>query len=471
MATDWSLSDILEATGGRQVAGLLEPRFGGIGIDSRQIPPEALFVAICGETHDGHRFVTDVVRAGVRGVVVNDAQAEDIAAGLVDRPEVSVVAVPDTTHALGRLGRYHRRRIGIPVVALTGSNGKTTTRAMAQQVLATQFSVLATVGNLNNAIGLPLTLLRLTPEHEVAIVEMGMNHPGEIDYLGGIAEPETGIITNVAPAHLEGLGSIDGVRDAKGELLARIQKDGTALLNADDPKVLELVPRSPVRTVLYGESKTATVRAVDIEDRSEGLRFRLITPEGDTDVRLRVNGRFMVSNALAAAAAGRQLGLSPEQIRSGLERFVPVKGRMEVRSAGRIRIIDDTYNANPASMAAALRTLESLKGGNRGIAVLGDMLELGDAAAALHRELGEGVGRSDVHALFAAGDFSEELAAGARAAGMAAEQIITGEVEDLAREIPSMVKAGDWVLVKGSRGMRMERVVERLMATASEDSV
>lgn len=467
MATNWSISDILEATKGRLVTGPHGRSFAGIGIDSRQIKPEELFVAIEGEIHDGHRFVSDVVSAGVKGVLVEEGKSRELMESLVDRPDVAVIAVPDTTIALGALGTFHRRRIGVPVVALTGSNGKTTTRAMTEQVLSTGFSVMATIGNLNNSIGLPLTLLRLTAGHEVAVVELGMNHPGEIDYLGGVADPDIGIITNIAPAHLEGLGSIDGVRDAKGELLARIQEDGVALLNADDPKIRELVPNSPVRTLLFGESPAATIRAENIVESSKGVSFRLITPDGDADVNLRANGYFMVSNALAAAAVGHRMGLKLDQIRDGLERFEPVKGRMEIKSAGDIHIIDDTYNANPASMAVALRTLEKLKGNARGIAVLGDMLELGEASAALHRELGERIARTDVSQLFVAGAFAAEVAQGAFSGGMPAERVATGEVDALSHLVERTAEAGDWVLVKGSRGMRMERVVQYLLKTAT----
>ncbi|MFZ7125962.1 MAG: UDP-N-acetylmuramoyl-tripeptide--D-alanyl-D-alanine ligase [Desulfobacterales bacterium] len=466
--TDWEVSDVLKATGGRLVQGPQNRRFSGIGIDSRRISPGEIFVSIKGEVHDGHRFIPDVVASGIRGVVIGRKREPEYRNTLIDRPDVVVIAVEETTRALGELAAYHRRRIDVPVVALTGSNGKTTTRAMTEQVLAVRFSVLATSGNLNNAIGLPLTLLRLTGDHEAAVVEMGMNHPGEIDYLGQIAEPDIGMITNISPAHLEGLGSIDGVRDAKGELLGRIRKEGTALLNADDPKVLELVPRSPVTTLLFGESPAAEIRATEIEEAPGGVRFRLVTPRGDHKVSLTANGRFMVSNALAAAAAGFRMGLEPAEIARGLEKFRPVKGRMEIRASGGVHIIDDTYNANPASMAAALRTLDHLKGEARGIAVLGDMLELGPASAALHRELGERVARSETARLFVTGNLAEAVADGAIAAGMAPERIRLGEVAELSEALRRILKEGDWVLVKGSRGMRMERIVQNLQKPESE---
>ncbi|MGD8251037.1 MAG: UDP-N-acetylmuramoyl-tripeptide--D-alanyl-D-alanine ligase [Desulfobacterales bacterium] len=463
MGTPWTVGDILEATGGRLISGVPDLAIEDFSIDSRRIGPADAFVAIIGETHDGHRFLPEVIAAGVRCVVV----AEDRTALLPtadDRSmDVSVVAVADTTMALGDLAAYHRRRIGIPVVALTGSNGKTTTRAMTQEVLSTRFSVMATIGNFNNPIGLPLTLLRLKKSHDVAVVELGMNHPGEIDTLGAMADPDVGIITNIAPAHLEGLGSVDGVRDAKGELLARIRKDGTALLNADDPKVQELVPRSPVRTRLYGTSPAATIRAEEITDTPNGVSFRLVTPEASKTVQLAVHGRFMVSNALAAAAAGHTMGLSATQICIGLERFRPVKGRMDIKQVGSIHVIDDTYNANPASMTAALDTLTTLRGSRRGIAVLGEMLELGAASAALHREIGERAARSGISRLFVAGDHAKDMVEGAIEGGLAADQTVTGEVENLIDGLREQTAAGDWILVKGSRGMRMERIVMALV--------
>jgi UDP-N-acetylmuramoyl-tripeptide--D-alanyl-D-alanine ligase len=467
MESGWNTAQVLEATDGRLLSGHRGQRFATIGIDSRSVEQGMLFVAIRGEVHDGHRFALAALAGGAAGILVERTRAADLLDRVSERPEPVVIAVDDTTRALGRLASYHRRRCGIPLVALTGSNGKTTTRAMTEQVLGTRFSVMATIGNLNNPIGLPLTLLRLADRHEVAVVELGMNHPGEIDYLAGIADPDVGIITNVAPAHLEGLGSIDGVRDAKGELLGRIKSDGTALLNADDAKVRELVPRCPVRTLLFGESSAATIRAEGIVETTEGIGFRLVTPDGDADVRLRVHGRFMVANALAAAAAGHTLGLTAWQIRQGLERFAPVKGRLETVRVGGLHVIDDTYNANPASMAAALKTLETLRGDARSIAVLGDMLELGEASPALHRELGERAAAARVDRLLAAGAFAEAVADGARTGGMDPDRIRTGTVEEVARAAAEMAAPGDWILVKGSRGMRMERVVGALRSSAA----
>ncbi len=471
MGTPWTVADILDATGGQLISGHRELGIEGVGIDSRRISPDEAFVAIVGETHDGHRFLPEVVAAGVRCVVVAEDRTALLPTADGHPMELAVVAVSDTTKALGELAAHHRQRIGVPVVALTGSNGKTTTRAMTQEVLSTRFSVMATIGNFNNPIGLPLTLLRLNKSHDVAVVELGMNHPGEIDTLGAIADPDVGIITNIAPAHLEGLGTIDGVRDAKGELLARIRKDGTALLNADDPKVQELVPRSPVRTRLYGTSPAATIRADEITETPGGVSFLLITPEASKTVQLAVHGRFMVSNALAAAAAGHAMGLTATQIAIGLERFRPVKGRMEIKQAGGIHIIDDTYNANPASMTAALDTLSTLRGSHRSIAVLGDMLELGAASAALHREIGERAARSGISRLFAAGDHAGDMVEGAMAGGLAADRLVTGKVESLIADLGDQAAAGDWILIKGSRGMRMERIVQALIDTFTDTEI
>jgi UDP-N-acetylmuramoyl-tripeptide--D-alanyl-D-alanine ligase len=322
------------------------------------------------------------------------------------------------------------------------------------------FPTLSTRKNFNNNIGLPLTLLELCPDHRWAVVELGMNAPGEIAALAGICRPNIGVITNVAPAHLEGVGSIEGVMHAKGELLDKIDPGGTAVLNADDPLVLRLAQKSNREVLLFGVAAQADIRAEAIDASARDSRFDLVLPGDRLRVVLKIPGAFMLSNALAAAAAGVKIGLSSDEIKTGLENFVPAESRMNILTtqAG-IHVIDDTYNANPGSMAAALSTLKTLRRQQRAFFVTGDMRELGQHSEALHRELGALCTRSGIDGLFATGDFAAVVARSAHETGMDAQAIVTGTKDDLLNALRRTLKPGDWVLVKGSRAMAMEDVV------------
>ena len=385
------------------------------------------------------------------------------------RKGVACVTVSNTTKALGDLAAFNRKRTDVSIVAITGSNGKTSTRKMTAGVVARRFCTLSTRGNLNNEIGLPLTLLDLNLDHQWAVVELGMNRPGEIRRLAEICSPDVGVITNIGPAHLEGLGSLDAVMKAKGELLEKINPVGTAALNADDHRLLQLADYTSVNVLLFGLSEKAVIRALSIREKDEGLSFILALPEEKISVDLKTPASFMVSNALAAAAVGYLLGLTAKEIKDGLEDFKPVKGRMNIlKTRKRIHIIDDTYNANPGSMAAAIKTLKTLKGNNRGILVVGDMLELGEHAESLHRKIGSISARSDIARLYVAGQFAETLAAGAKDADMDSSDIFTGTKEEILENITCWLGPGDWVLVKGSRGMAMESIVEGLLAWAGQ---
>jgi len=462
----WTGSRVLEATEGTLLSGSTRRRFSGVSTDSRHIASGQLFVALIGERFDGHRFAALAVEKGASGVLVERRSVRRIPLQRFRDQGVFCVSVPDTTRALGALAAHHRRRWNGKVAAITGSNGKTTTRKMTAEVIRQKFSTLSTLGNYNNEIGVPLTLLNLSPEHRWAVVELGMNHPGEIGRLAAICSPNIGVITNIAPAHLEGVGSVEGVAAAKAELLAHIQKGGTAVLNADDANVLTLSNRAACRVLLYGRRKPAAIRATAVRQSRQGVRFDLHVAETRIPVMLPTPGKFMISNALGAAAVGFLAGLSPERIRDGLEAFVPEKGRMAVTMlAGRIGLIDDTYNANPGSVKAAIDTLMRLKGKNgRGILVLGDMLELGIHSEALHRCIGAHAGDAGAHRLYAAGRFAPATAAGAVAAGMPEEAVFTGTKDAVAADLFPRLKPGDWVLVKGSRGMAMETVVQALKA-------
>ena len=459
----WTIDDILKATGGELVAGERDRSFDAIGIDSRHIRTAEVFVAIQGAVHDGHRFIPEVLQRGVRGLVVGRGRIDALRSDL-RRPEaIACVAVSDTLRALGDLAAYHRQRSRAAVVAITGSNGKTSTRRMTASVLSRRFTVLEPVKNLNNQVGVPLTLFNLEPRHEWAVLELGTNMPGEIARLTEICTPNVGLITNIGPAHLEGLGSLEGVLAEKGRLLSGLAPGGRAVLNADDPQLRRLADRSGTETLLFGLAAEADVRAEAIQETGRGIDFELALAGRRTTVHLPAHGRFMVHNALAAAAVGHLLGLRLDVIREGLEGFSPVPGRMRVGTlAGGIRLIDDTYNANPASMEAAIATLHQLRGPARGLLVVGDMRELGPAAAALHCDLGRLAARTGVGKLLACGDFATQVASGAAEAGMSAADIVTGSRAEIGGALLKELKAGDWVLVKGSRAMGMEAIVALL---------
>ncbi len=458
----WTVEDILAATGGELVCGDRRQAFGGLSIDSRTIAADEAFIAIRGGTHDGHAFVDKVIDAGIRGLIVaGDGAGEAIAAARA-QGRTACVAVADTTRALGDLGAFHRRRSPAAVAAVTGSNGKTSTRRMIAGILSQRFSVLEPERNLNNQIGLPLTLLRLTRQHQWAVLELGTNMPGEIARLAEICTPDIGVITNIGPAHLEGLGSLEGVLREKAALLAGLAPGGRAVLNADDPRLRQLTT-APLPPVGYGLAPGLDVRAERVQEGAAGIDFELQLFGERTAVHLNALGRFMVHNALAAAAVGHLTGFSAEEIREGLARFSPVAGRMQLCPiTGGIRLIDDTYNANPDSMGAALRALQSLRGADRGVFVAGEMRELGPDSAAMHRETGRMAGRTGIHRLYACGPFAAEVAEGAREAGLTADSVVTGSRGAITRALLADLRPGDWVLVKGSRAAGMEEVVAAL---------
>jgi UDP-N-acetylmuramoyl-tripeptide--D-alanyl-D-alanine ligase len=463
----WPTAAILDATGGDLKFGQPDTGFADIAIDSRTIGPDDFFIAIRGDVHDGHTFAPAVLEQGIRGIMIDAAHAAQQPDYERYADRAVCVVVKDTTHALGTLAAYHQRRCPASVIAITGSNGKTTTRAMTSTVVSQRFPTLSTIGNYNNEIGVPLSLLRLGSQHAWAVLELGMNHPGEISRLAQMCHPQVGVITNVAPAHLEGVSSIEGVAQAKGELLDHLVSDGKAILNQDDPHVAAMAQRSPHEIIWYGLTEAATVRAAEVTTTAQGSTFRLHLPDAQARITLPIPGAFMVINALAAAAVGHTLGLDIEQIQAGLAQFKPVAGRMNIRRLnGGVTLIDDTYNANPGSMKAALQTLQTLRGASRGLFVAGDMLELGHQAEALHHEVGAFAARTGVAALFATGPLASHLAEGARHGGLAADHIHIGSQSDIVQGLRQYMGQGDWILIKGSRGMKMEVVVQAITGEA-----
>ncbi|MEJ2655652.1 MAG: UDP-N-acetylmuramoyl-L-alanyl-D-glutamate--2,6-diaminopimelate ligase [Desulfobacterales bacterium] len=461
----WRTAEILEATGGKLFCGSLNRMFTGVSIDSRKISEENLFIAIQGEKHDGHSFIGGVIEKGIVGIVIDKRKTDMLPVSELSNAGIVCITVDDTVKALGDLAAFNRRRTLISVVAVTGSNGKTSTRKMTSAVVSRRFCTLSTQGNLNNEIGLPLTLLGLKREHRWAVVELGMNRPGEIERLAEICLPDVGVITNIGPAHLEGLGSVDAVMKAKGELLAKIKPDGTAVLNADDPRLMRLAASSPIKVLLFGMSQRAAIRAESLRQEGEGISLNLVLPDETTRVYLQTPAMFMVSNALAAAAVGHLLGLVSDEIKEGLETFEPVPGRMNIhKTHNGIHIIDDTYNANPGSMEAAIETLAALKGKNRGFLIVGDMLELGEHSALMHRKIGFIAAGTNIAGLYVTGSYADDIETGALEGRMDSGNIFKGTREEILEEITQRLGFGDWVLVKGSRGMAMEIIVEGLLA-------
>ncbi len=457
----WKIEDIVNATGGESLCGDKRLAFSGVSIDSRHIGEREVFVAIKGDRHDGHDFLPEVVKSGAGAVVGREDRIRPVA-DIIDRAGLAAVAVPDTRVALGDMARYQRRQVTLPIVAITGTNGKTTTKEMATRICEQRFQVLSTAGNYNNAVGLSLTLLRLTRAHQVGILEMGMNAPGEIGYLATICEPDIGVIVNIGSGHLAGVGSLEGVAKAKGELVKALGESGTAIMNADDERVQGLAEKAAGPVVRFGVLPEADVRATRVQTTGAGLLFDLQLPGAGEcrDVKLPAFGRYMVTNALAAAAIGDLLGVSGREIKKGLESFSPAPGRMNImKTAGGFYLIDDTYNANPGSMEAAISGLCAVKGDSRGIVVLGDMFELGEYAEKMHEEVGALAASADLAIICAVGDFAAAIEKGALDAGLPAENVVAGTKAEVLEKLSEIVRPGDWVLIKGSRGMNMETVV------------
>ncbi|HFC52999.1 MAG TPA: UDP-N-acetylmuramoyl-tripeptide--D-alanyl-D-alanine ligase [Gammaproteobacteria bacterium] len=447
MAEQIALSVLAERIGARLRGG--DPPFSGVSTDSRTLRPGDLFVALRGPNFDGHAFAAQ-------------AQARGAVALMVDRPletALPTMEVEDTRIGLGRLAAAWRGRFALPLVAVTGSNGKTTVKEMLAAILGRQGPVLATRGNLNNDIGVPLTLLRLRPVHRAAVVEMGASRAGEIAWLTGLARPSVALITNAAAAHLEGFGSLEGVARAKGEIYGGLEEGGVAVVNADDPFCeLWLGLNRERRVITFGLEREADVSA-RWEARADGSKLALTTPCGAVELWLPLPGRHNVLNALAATAAAVALGVEPEAIGSGLQEVAPAPGRLERKRGIRgACIIDDSYNANPASLGAALKVLAAVPGER--LLVMGDMGELGNEARQLHRQIGRAARREGIQRLYATGELSRaavrEFGSGGRHFD-SREQLIDALREELGPQLT--------LLVKGSRSAGMEQVVEALLGS------
>ncbi|MBW2712428.1 MAG: UDP-N-acetylmuramoyl-tripeptide--D-alanyl-D-alanine ligase [Deltaproteobacteria bacterium] len=463
MSVPFRAAQLARWTKGELVQGNGQKLFTRVSIDSREIDPCTLFVAIRGPRHDAHSFLSDVFEAGAAGALVERGNPQASISG--DQP---LIEVDDTTAALGLLARHHRKSFEGTVVAITGSSGKTTTKELCASILEKIGPCLRTQGNLNNHYGLPLTLLRREPEDEFAVVEIGMNHPGEIAPLVDIADPSIAVITNVGSAHIEHMGSAEAIAEEKGALIESLRPEHVAVLNADDPLVMAQAKRTAAKVLRFGFDSSAEFRASVVKRVRDGFRFQLHTPGGGRLVQVPGASEVMIPNALAASAAAFAAGASLDHIQAGLASYQGIAGRMQMHSLSQgISIIDDSYNANPQSMSAALTSLQSLakEGGQRAIAILGDMGELGEHAIEAHRALGKECAQGDLGQLIAFGIYSEELASAAETAGLRRECISkTEDVDDVIRRINNVLRPNDLILVKGSRNMKMERIVQALCA-------
>ncbi|VAW89163.1 UDP-N-acetylmuramoyl-tripeptide--D-alanyl-D-alanine ligase [hydrothermal vent metagenome] len=450
----FSLLQLAQLCGGELRGGDLS--FSALSIDSRTINNGDLFVALRGPNFDGHAFVSAAQQAGAVALLVEHA---------VDS-ELPQVIVSDSHHALGELASAWRMQYPIPVIAVTGSNGKTSVKEMLASILGQQGEVLATKGNFNNDIGVPLTLMRINSKHRYAVIEMGANHHGEIRYLTNLAKPTVAMVNNAGPSHLEGFGDVAGVARAKGEIFEGLQKGGVAVINADDKytDVWQLLC-AEIECKHFGIDKEADVSATDLvrvagTSTGAGYCFKLHVGAQSIEISLPLPGRHNVMNALAASAAAMAAGATLNSVRDGLQSLVDVGGRLQIKkSAAGVTVIDDTYNANPASLQAGLDVLNESDGEK--ILVLADMGELGDLAVSLHRQMGEQAGRAGVKRLFTIGNMAQHTA---QAFGAAANHFTTQDVliSELRRALTASVPPVT-VMVKGSRSMKMERVVAALL--------
>jgi UDP-N-acetylmuramoyl-tripeptide--D-alanyl-D-alanine ligase len=457
-------AEIASATGGRVASGDPQMRIGRWSIDSRTVSAGDLFVAIRGDRFDGHDFVAAALAAGASGVVV--ARTPVLPQAGAGGPAPLVIQVDDTTRALQDAAREMRRRSGAKVVAITGSAGKTTTKELTAEFLAAEYSVFRNKGNFNNHIGLPLSLLELGARPDVAVVELGMNHAGEIRTLVGIAEPDVRVWTNVGDAHVGFFASPDAIADAKAEILEAAGPGDLLVAGADDARIRARIGAFAGRTVTFGLSDRADVRASLVEHRGlDGMAATVTTPRGSTRLDTPLLGTGNLLNLLAATAVATELGVPLEAIGPRAARMRPAAHRGELlRLPGGITLIDDSYNSSPAALQRSLETVRNATGSARKIAVLGEMLELGDHASRLHDECGWAAADSGLDLLITVGGApAARMAAAATTAGMPPAAVVYVATSAEGAELAvKRIRAGDLVLVKGSRGIRTDVIVERL---------
>ncbi len=449
---------ILQSTDGELISGNTGIEYLGISIDSRRIKNNDLFIAIKGENHDGHYFIKEALDNGAAGAVI-----EQLPADLNNYGTKCIIKVRSTIIALGQLANSWRKKFSnLKVICITGSNGKTTTKEMAYSILSVKNETLKNSGNLNNQIGLPLTLLKLGKQHKICITEIGMNDFGEIRYLTDIAEPDIGTITNVGRAHLENLLTVEGVAKAKGELVERFNQQNTFIINSDDKNITGLAAKVDCNKIMYSmENKNAEIHAENIVNENlESIKFNIVINDQSVPIKIKGIGKHNVMNALCAAGIAHSLGYSQDEIKEGFESYKPVDMRLEIIDTPHgFKIINDSYNANPDSMIRALEELSSLKNNNKIIAVLGDMLELGEYSSSEHMNIGEYIKTLCIDMVITYGDLSKNIN---KSLNSKIENLHVDTHEQAAQLLIENAGATDIVLLKGSRGMKMENTIKFL---------
>ncbi len=458
MQVELRTDEIVRITGGKVQGGFMNRIVTGISTDTRTMVKGDLFIALKGKNFDGHDFIIEAFRKGASAVI---AERNYIKKNPQDGP---VIGVRDTLRALGDIARYWRSKFNIDVIGITGSNGKTTTKELVSSVLSRRYNILSTEGNLNNLIGLPLMLFKLTDEHEMAVLEFGTSRCGEIARLREIAMPNIGIITNIAPAHLEYFKSLKGVLKEKIQLVRDLY-DGLFIYNGDDEFLVREAQKIKCSKLAFGFGNRSDIRCTEVILQKENLtKFRVKTTQFVHDFSINLTGRHNIMNALAAISCGIYFNLEPEEIDKGLRMVLPLKGRWEIRKGmGGSTIIDDSYNANPASVLAGLNEIRRIYRRKRVSVVLGDMLELGKDAEKFHREIGEKFSSMKLHRLITVGNLAKEIAVGAQRAGFPEERIFIAGGKDSAIEwLKKGLNQSDIIYIKGSRGMQMEKIVKEL---------
>jgi len=450
----FKIKDILEITKGKLICGELERKVNGISIDSRTIKRDELFIAIKGEKYDGHDFIFEAIRKGAVCII---KETRPPFGGCPEKPvtkKIAFIEVKDTIRALGDLARFHRKRFDIPVIAITGSNGKTTTKEMLADCLKEEFSVLKNEGTKNNFIGVPLTLLKLNSKHDLAVIELGTNHFGEIEYLARITQPNIGLITNIGPSHLENLLDLEGVFSEKRCLIEGLNSKGYGIINGDDPFLRRLIKDKHIFT--YGVKRSCDLIAKKINCNGEVLSFNVY----DQNFSLNTTGVFNVYNAMATISISLLFGLSLKSMASTLKRFEFPEGRLKLKRFKDITIFDDTYNSNPLSLRLAIDAISKIKG--RKILVMGDMLELGRKEDYLHKEIAKFIKKANISTLISLGERAKITASQVKKKNFCKDVFIARSYQEVKDILRRVIQPEDLILIKGSRKIGMEKIIEDL---------
>ncbi len=464
------IKELLKITNGKLISEQIETKVKGICVDTRTIKKGELFIALKGKNFDGHNFIGEALKKGACGVIIDNnlfiKKVWKIAKK--DKKKRVIIQVNDTVKCLGDIASYWRRKFRIPLVAITGSNGKTTTKDMAISVLSGKFKVLGTRGNFNNHIGVPLTILSLSGKDELICIEMGASSLGEIKYLSDIASPvDLGVITNIQRAHLLYFGSLSGVLKAKMELADSLSGQGTMILNIDDVHLQKAANNLRCSLLTYGiNNNKADVRASSVKMHNKGVKFIIsVKTKGEIlkgNIDLSVFGYHNVYNALAAVAIGQLFNIPLKVCAKRLEKFKSPPLHMDILNVKGIKVINDSYNANPDSTEMAISTLDSFTCDGKKIAIIGDMLELGKYSKAAHKEVGQLIAKSNISVLFTVGKMARYIAEGAIESGLNKNRVfVSRNKQDITRKMLNIIEKGDLVLIKGSRAMKMEEILKR----------